>query len=137
MRQSVSKIVRLVSPPPLIKFWLRIGSSFLVFTASHGFFRFGTTLSHGEGGFWVTLSKSNIFLWTFLWKYSESQLMFSLIKALQFLLKQYETIKSRRDFHSLKPGMHICAHFKNDHCSVIRGIEILTPGYFDSVWTRL
>ena len=30
-------------------------------------------------GFWVTLSKSNVFLWTFLWNYSESQLFLPLI----------------------------------------------------------
>ena len=51
---------------PLIQCWLQIGCSFLVFTASHGFFRLGTTLSKGEGEFSVTLSKANVFLWTFL-----------------------------------------------------------------------
>ena len=40
---------------------------------------FGTTLSQGEGGFWVTLSKYDVFLWTSLSKYSESQLFLSLI----------------------------------------------------------
>ena len=34
---------------PFILCWLQIGSLFLVFTASHGFFRRGTTLSQGKG----------------------------------------------------------------------------------------
>ena len=68
-------------PCPLIQCWLQIGCSFLVFIALHGFFRLGTTLSQGEGGFWVTLSKPNVFLWIFLWKYSESQLFLSLLVA--------------------------------------------------------
>ena len=33
----------------------------------------------GKGRFWTTLTKPNVFLWTFLWKYSESQLFLSLI----------------------------------------------------------
>ena len=32
-----------------------------------------------KGGFWVTLSKSNVFLWAFLWKYSEFHMFLSLI----------------------------------------------------------
>ena len=64
---------------PLIQGCRQIGCSFLVFTASHGLFRLGTTLSQGERGFWVTLSKSNVFLWTFLSKYSESQLFLSFV----------------------------------------------------------
>ena len=53
-------------PSPLIKCWLQIGCSFLVFTALYAYFSLGTTLSQGEGGLWVTLNKSNVFLWTFL-----------------------------------------------------------------------
>ena len=68
-------------PLPLIQCWLQIGSSFLVFIATHSFFRHGTSLSQEKGGFWVTLSKSNVFLWTFLWNYSESQLFLLLIVA--------------------------------------------------------
>ena len=67
------------TPSPLIQCWLQIGCSFLVFTALHDFFRLGATLSQWEGGFWVTLSNSNVFLWTFLWKYRKSQLFLSLI----------------------------------------------------------
>ena len=62
-------------PLPLIQCCLPIDSSFLVFTASHDFFKLDTTLTQGEGGFWVNLSKSNVFLWTVFWKYSDSQLL--------------------------------------------------------------
>ena len=68
-------------PLPPYSMLVQIDSSFLVFTASYGFFRIGATLSQGQGGFWVTLSKSNVFLWTFLWKCSESQLFLSLLQT--------------------------------------------------------
>ena len=77
--QSVTKIVRLAPPPPLFNVGCKFAYSFLVLAAWHGFFRLGTTLSQGKGGFWLTLTKPNVFLWTFLWKYSESQLFLSLI----------------------------------------------------------
>ena len=48
--QSVTKIVRLVPPPPLFNVGCKFACSFLVLTAWHGFFRLGTTLSQGEGG---------------------------------------------------------------------------------------
>ena len=50
------------------KCWLPIICPFLVFTASHSFFRLAITLSHGEGRFWITLSKSNVFFINFLMK---------------------------------------------------------------------
>ena len=74
-------------PSPFIQCWLKIGSLFLVFTASYGFFRLGTTLSQEEGRFWIILSKSNVFFVDFLWKYSEYQLFLSLI--VEILLKSF------------------------------------------------
>ena len=48
--QSVTKIVRLAHPPPLFNVGCKFVYSFLILAAWHGFFRIGTTLSHGEGG---------------------------------------------------------------------------------------
>ena len=75
----MTKIVRLIPPPPLFNVGCKFACSFVVLAAWQCFFRLGTTLSQGEGGFWISLSKSNVFLWTFLSKYSESQLFLSLI----------------------------------------------------------
>ena len=62
---SVTKIVRLAHPVPLFKVGCKFACSFLVSTAWHRFFRLGTTLSQGNGGILVFLSKSNIFLGLF------------------------------------------------------------------------
>ena len=70
-------------PSSLIQCFLQIGSTFLAVTASYGFFRLGTRSSFEKGGFWVTLRKSNVFLWTVLSKYSEAQLFLSLIVAIR------------------------------------------------------
>ena len=48
-----------------------------------------TTLSHGEGGFWVTLSKSNVLFWAILCSYSESQLFLSLIVQVDIIFQDY------------------------------------------------
>ena len=52
----------------LKKCWLPIICPFLVFTDSHGSFRLAITLSHREGQFWITLSKSNVFFKNFSMK---------------------------------------------------------------------
>ena len=59
---------RTLSPSPLIQCWLQISCSFLVFTVSHGFFRLCTTLIQRGGGFWVTLTKSNVVTFPQSWK---------------------------------------------------------------------
>ena len=76
-KQSVTNTMRLVSLPLyfmlvanwiLKKCWLPIICPFLVFTDSHGSFRLAITLSHREGQFWITLSKSNVFFKNFSMK---------------------------------------------------------------------
>ena len=62
---SVTKIVRLAHPAPLFNVGCNFACSFLVSTAWHRFFRLGTTLSQGNGGILVFLSKSNIVLGLF------------------------------------------------------------------------
>ena len=56
----------------------------------------------GKGGFWVTLSKSNVFWKTFLWKYGESQLFLSLIvgtkKYFPFLLTVFDQLILRKEY---------------------------------------
>ena len=63
--QSVTKIMWLPPTAPLINIGCKFTWSFLTTTAWHSLLRLGTTLNQGEGGFWVSLSKSNIFLGLF------------------------------------------------------------------------
>ena len=48
--QSVTKIVRLIPPPPLFNVGCKFACSFVVLAAWQCFFRLGTTLSQGGGG---------------------------------------------------------------------------------------
>ena len=61
----VTKIVRLTPTSPLFNVGCKFASSYLATNVWHSFFRLGTTLNQGEGKFWVSLSKLNMFLGLF------------------------------------------------------------------------
>ena len=73
-RQSVIKIIRLAPAPPPPHWMLFANFSARFWCSLPGIASSGLTQHwfRGKKGNWVTLSKSNVFLWTFLWKYSES-----------------------------------------------------------------
>ena len=64
--QSVTKIVRLVTPPHYSTLVASLPAHFWSWLPGNASLGFAQHCVRGKGGYWVTLSKSNVFLWTFL-----------------------------------------------------------------------